>query len=43
MQKFPEMLEVYGKEMVYLIGGGLHHGDSLVKTCQEFRAMVEPK
>lgn len=42
LDKIPEMLEVYGNNMVYLIGGGLHHGESLVKTCQEFRAMVEP-
>lgn len=43
LDKIPEMLEVYGNDMVYLIGGGLHHGESLVKTCREFRGMVELK
>lgn len=41
LDKIPEMLEVYGQDMVYLIGGGLHHGDSLVETCRKFRKMVE--
>jgi len=41
LNNIPEMLDVYGQDMVYLMGGGLHHGESLVKSCQEFRHMVE--
>lgn len=41
LEKIPEMLDVYGRNMVYLMGGGLHHSESLVKSCQEFRQMVE--
>ena len=41
LDKIPEMMETYGRNMVYLMGGGLHHGESLVKSCQEFRQMIE--
>lgn len=41
LEKIPEMLSVYGRNTVYLMGGGLHHGESLVKSCREFRQMVE--
>jgi len=41
LEKIPEMLGVYGKNTAYLIGGGLHHGESLIKSCQEFHHLVE--
>ena len=41
LKNIPEMLDVYGRDMVYLMGGGLHHGESLVKSCREFRQMIE--
>ena len=41
LDRIPEMMETYGRNMVYLMGGGLHHGESLVKSCQEFRQMIE--
>ncbi len=31
----------YGRDIVYLIGGGLHHGESLVETCKLFRHFVD--
>lgn len=41
LEKIPEMLSVYGRNTVYLMGGGLHHGESLVESCQEFCHLVE--
>ena len=38
----PEMLAVYGRELIFLIGGGLHrHGPDLVESCRHFRRLVE--
>lgn len=31
----------YGRDIIYLIGGGLHHGESLVETCKQFRHFVD--
>jgi hypothetical protein len=42
LARVPEMLELYGREVIFLIGGGLHtHGPDLVKNCRYFRQMVE--
>lgn len=41
LKNIPEMLDVYGKDLVYLMGGGLHHGESLEKSCREFRYLIE--
>jgi len=42
LDKVPEMIEVYGKEVVFLMGGGLfRHSDDLVENCKYFRAMVK--
>jgi ribulose-bisphosphate carboxylase large chain len=38
----PEMLEIYGGEVILLIGGDLYrHGSDLVASCRHFRRMVE--
>ena len=38
----PEMLAVYGRELIFLIGGGLHrHGPDQVESCRHFRRLVE--
>jgi ribulose-bisphosphate carboxylase large chain len=40
--RVPEMLETYGRDLVFLIGGGLFkHGPDLVENCRHFRRMVE--
>ena len=40
--RVPEMLETYGQELIFLIGGGLFkHGPDLVENCRHFREMVE--
>jgi len=40
--KVAEMLEVYGKDVIFLMGGGLfRHGNDLVENCRYFRNMVE--
>jgi ribulose-bisphosphate carboxylase large chain len=42
LEKIPEMLEVYGNEVIFLVGGGLFkHGPDLIENCRYFRAMVE--
>jgi len=40
--RVPEMLETYGQELIFLIGGDLFkHGPDLVENCRHFRKMVE--
>lgn len=40
--RIPEMLEVYGRDVIFLIGGGLHRiAENLVKSSQIMREMVE--
>ncbi|NMC27473.1 MAG: ribulose 1,5-bisphosphate carboxylase large subunit [Syntrophomonadaceae bacterium] len=42
MENIPEMIEVYGREVVFLMGGGLFkHGPDLVENCRYFRSLVE--
>lgn len=38
----PDMLQVYGQDVIFLIGGGLfRHGPDLVENCKYFRQLVE--
>lgn len=42
LEKVPEMLEVYGKDVVFLMGGGLFkQGPDLVANCRYFRQIVD--
>lgn len=42
LERVPEMYEVYGKEVCFLIGGGLFKkGPDLVANCREFLRMIE--
>ncbi|MCL4458859.1 MAG: RuBisCO large subunit C-terminal-like domain-containing protein [Chloroflexi bacterium] len=42
LSRVPEMLGIYGREVIFLIGGGLHkHGPDLVENCRYFRQLVE--
>jgi ribulose-bisphosphate carboxylase large chain len=42
LDKVPDMLETYGQDLIFLIGGGLfRHGPDLVENCRYFRNMVE--
>jgi len=42
LDKVPGMLETYGQDLIFLIGGGLFkHGPDLVENCRHFRKMVE--
>jgi ribulose-bisphosphate carboxylase large chain len=42
LARVPEMLELYGREVIFLIGGGLHQrGPDLVENCRYFRQVVE--
>jgi ribulose-bisphosphate carboxylase large chain len=42
LDRVPDMLEVYGNDVIFLIGGGLHQqGPDLVENCRCFQRMVE--
>jgi len=42
LDNVPEMFETYGRDLIFLIGGGLFkHGPDLVENCRYFRKMVE--
>ncbi len=42
LDRVPEMLATYGKDLIFLIGGGLfRHGPDIVENCRYFRKMVE--
>ncbi len=42
LDRAPDMLETYGQDLIFLIGGGLfRHGPDLVANCRHFRKMVE--
>jgi ribulose-bisphosphate carboxylase large chain len=42
LDRVPEMVETYGKDLIFLIGGGLFkHGPDLVENCRNFRMMVD--
>ncbi len=41
MKSIPEMRSVYGRDVIYLVGGGLHrHSDDLVENARHFRQLV---
>ncbi len=41
LETLEELSTQYGHDVVYLIGGGLHHGESLVDSCRAFRQFVD--
>ena len=42
LERVPEMMETYGRDLVFLIGGGLfRNGSDLAENCRGFRRMVE--
>ena len=42
LSRIPEMLEVYGREIIFLIGGDLFsHGPDLRENCRYFRGLVD--
>ncbi len=41
LQRVPEMLEVYGNDVIFLVGGGLHrHGPDLIENSRYFSQLV---
>lgn len=40
LNNLPEFRDVYKNDIIYIMGGGLHHGESLVETCRSFRKIV---
>ncbi len=44
LDSIEEMLAVYGREVIFLVGGGLfRHGPDLVENCRHFRRLIEKK
>lgn len=44
LERVPGMIEFYGREVIFLIGGGLFQvGNDLVENCRLFRKLVEPR
>jgi ribulose-bisphosphate carboxylase large chain len=42
LTRVPEMIETYGHQVIFLIGGDLYrHGSDLAATCRRFRHLVE--
>lgn len=42
LDRVPDMLKVYGNDVIFLIGGGLHQqGPDLVENCRYFQRMIE--
>jgi ribulose-bisphosphate carboxylase large chain len=42
LERVPDMLETYGRDLIFLIGGGLfRHGPDLIENCRYFRRLVE--
>jgi ribulose-bisphosphate carboxylase large chain len=42
LDSIPESLQVYGNDVIFLIGGGLFkHGPDLIENCRYFRQLVE--
>jgi ribulose-bisphosphate carboxylase large chain len=40
LDKLSEYREIYKNDIIYLMGGGLHHGESLIENCRKFRKIV---
>jgi ribulose-bisphosphate carboxylase large chain len=41
MERVPEMLEVFGRDVIFLMGGGLQRGADLVTNSRQLREIVE--
>ncbi len=42
LDRIPELMKVYGNEVLFLMGGGLFKpGRSLADNCKDFLALVE--
>lgn len=41
IERLPDMQEVYGNEVIYLIGGALHKDGNLIENARQFRALAE--
>ena len=43
LARVPEMLQLYGRDVMLLIGGDLHRHGDLETTCRRFRAIIAPE
>lgn len=44
MENISEMVQLYGDDVIYLVGGGLfRHSNDLAENCRHFRRLIESK
>ncbi len=41
LERIPQLIEIYDRDVIYLMGGGLQRGQDLVSNCRALREMVE--
>jgi ribulose-bisphosphate carboxylase large chain len=42
LERIPEMIQTYGKDVIFLIGGALHKiGPDLIKNCRRYMQTVK--
>jgi len=41
LERIPQLMEIYDRDVIYLMGGGLQRGQDLVSNCRTLREMVE--
>jgi len=41
IERVPEMFEVFGRDVIFLMGGGLHRGSDITSNSRPFREIVE--
>lgn len=41
LARIPDMLDTYGRDVIFLIGGALHQGGDIVANTRRFRELVE--
>ena len=40
LQNIPELVQFYGKDIIFIMGGGLYRSGNLVESCRKFRNML---
>jgi len=41
LETIPKSINLYKKDVIYIMGGGLHLGKSLIDSCKQFRKYIE--
>ncbi|RME99567.1 MAG: ribulose 1,5-bisphosphate carboxylase large subunit, partial [Chloroflexi bacterium] len=44
LDRLPDLLDFYGRDVILLIAGGLYgHGSSLIDACRDFRERIQTR